>query len=182
MFRGGPASAATSAVWTAYVGTETRQYNSLLQLTRETVPGLKDMQYIYPSGANNGCISESIDAVTGEDVQYTYDSLQRLILAQTTNTGPQWGDAYAYDGFGNLLSKTVTRGSAPMMSASYGKRGRIFARVMRGAEFGAGGSSSETLRLRDGEELKGRMRCVRPGARGSPLRFVTGRCPGRQWV
>ena len=75
------------------------------------------MQYIYPSGANNGRISESIDGVTGEDVQYTYDSLQRLILAQTA--GPQWGDAYAYDGFGNLLSKTVTKGSAPGMAVAY---------------------------------------------------------------
>jgi hypothetical protein len=41
------------SMWTAYVGTETRQYNSLLQLTRETVPGLKDMQHIYPSGAGS---------------------------------------------------------------------------------------------------------------------------------
>jgi len=120
----GPAGEMTS-LWTSYAGTETRTYNSLLQLTHEvltTAPGtppvtLKDIQYVYPTGSNNGRISESVDAITGEDVQYTYDSLQRLVAAQTA--GPQWGDAYAYDGFGNLLSKTVTKGSAPGMSASY---------------------------------------------------------------
>jgi YD repeat-containing protein len=64
----------------------------------------------------SGRIYESIDAITGEDVQYTHDSLQRLVRAETT--GPQWGNAYAYDGFGNLLTKTVTKGSAPMMSAA----------------------------------------------------------------
>ena len=106
------------SMWTAYVGTETRLYNGLLQLTRETVPGLKDMQYVYPTnGHNNGRISESIDGVTVEDVVYTYDSLQRLIAAQTA--GPQWGNAYSYDGFGNLLSKTVTKGSAPTLTMGY---------------------------------------------------------------
>ena len=53
----------------------------------------------------------------GTDAFSAYDSLQRLVAAQPT--GPQWGDAYAYDGFGNLLSKTVTKGSVPMMSAVY---------------------------------------------------------------
>ncbi len=42
------------------------------------------MQYIYPTGQNNGRIAESIDGVTGEDVLYTYDSLQRLIKTATT--------------------------------------------------------------------------------------------------
>ena len=58
-----------------------------------------------------------MDGVTGEDVQYTYDALQRLVQAQTT--GPQWGNAYSFDGFGNLTAKTVTKGSAPMLTASY---------------------------------------------------------------
>lgn len=47
----------------------------------------------------------STDAVTGENVNYTYDSLNRLIAAATTGTtGVQWGDSYSYDGFGNLTS------------------------------------------------------------------------------
>jgi YD repeat-containing protein len=75
-----------------------------------------DMRYLYANGQNNGCVTESIDGISGEDVQYTYDSLQRLVLAQTTNTGPQWGDAYTYDGFGNLTAKTVTKGSAPALA------------------------------------------------------------------
>jgi len=47
---------------------ETRQYNSQLQLIRQTVPGAMDMQYIYPTGQNNGRISSSIDNVLGETV------------------------------------------------------------------------------------------------------------------
>ena len=55
------------------------------------------------------CIRDST-AGTGEVVNYTYDSLNRLIAASTSNgSGPQWGESYAYDGFGNLLSKTPTR-------------------------------------------------------------------------
>jgi len=51
--------------------------------------------------------------VTGENVSYTYDSLNRLIAAATTNrTGPIWATRTAMmvlvpDG------KTVTQGSAP---------------------------------------------------------------------
>jgi RHS repeat-associated protein len=56
----------------------------------------------------------SSDAVTGENVSYAYDALNRLIAATTTNTsGPVWGNSYSYDGFGNLTAKTVTQGTAP---------------------------------------------------------------------
>ncbi|MGD0500558.1 MAG: hypothetical protein ABSC23_19225 [Bryobacteraceae bacterium] len=108
-----------TSLWTTWAGTETRTYNSLLQLTHAVVPGLMDMQYIYADGQNNGRIAESIDGISGEGVLYTYDSLQRLVLAQTSSSGPQWGDAYTYDGFGNLTAKTVTKGSAPAMTAVY---------------------------------------------------------------
>jgi YD repeat-containing protein len=47
----------------------------------------------------------SQDYISGEAVQYAYDSLLRLASAQTTGT--QWGEAYTYDGFGNLTGKTV---------------------------------------------------------------------------
>jgi len=40
--------------------------------------------------------------VSGETVAYTYDSLQRLVHAETT-AGPQWSQSYNYDGFGNFL-------------------------------------------------------------------------------
>ena len=44
-------------------------------------------------------------------MQYTYDSLARLSKAETL--GPDWGQSVGYDGWGNLLSKSVTKGSAP---------------------------------------------------------------------
>ena len=72
------------------------------------------MTYNFSATQNNGRIVSSADAVTGENVSYTYDSLNRLIAAATTNrTGPIWGNSYSYDGFGNLTGKTVTQGSAP---------------------------------------------------------------------
>jgi RHS repeat-associated protein len=52
-----------------------------------------------------------------EEVTYTYDTLNRLARAETT--GPEWGQAFAYDGFGNLTGKTVTKGAAPVLSAAY---------------------------------------------------------------
>jgi len=41
----------------------------------------------------------------------TDDSLKRLVSAATT--GPQWGQSFSYDGFGNILSTVVTKGAAP---------------------------------------------------------------------
>jgi YD repeat-containing protein len=46
---------------------------------------------------------------------YAY-SANRLIAAATSGTtGVQWGDSYSYDGFGNLTSKVVTKGTAPQV-------------------------------------------------------------------
>ena len=107
---------------------ETRTYNPMLQLTRMTVTGTSfstqytsgtamDMQYIYTAGQNNGRIVQSVDGVAGETVNYTYDALNRLATAGTTNG--TWGQAFAYDGFGNLTGKSVTQGSAPTLSVSF---------------------------------------------------------------
>ena len=60
------------------------------------------------------------NAVSGETVTYTYDSLNRLATASGCNvpsgcTLPQtelWGQAYVYDPFGNLRQKNITGGSA----------------------------------------------------------------------
>jgi RHS repeat-associated protein len=72
------------------------------------------MTYNFSATQNNGRIVSSSDGITGENVSYTYDSLNRLIAAATTNgTGPIWGNSYSYDGFGNLTGKTVTQGTAP---------------------------------------------------------------------
>ena len=70
-------------------------------------------QYNYTAGANNGQISGTVDYLSGETVTFPYDSLKRLATAQTGPSGPQWGEAHSYDGFGNLTGKTPTKGSAP---------------------------------------------------------------------
>jgi YD repeat-containing protein len=101
--------------------TETRAYNTLDQLTNVTVQlpyspytYPENLTYNYPTGTNNGKASSMYNAVSGETVTYTYDSLNRLLTAN----GSGWGQQYGFDGFGNLLSKTVTAGSGPSLSVS----------------------------------------------------------------
>jgi RHS repeat-associated protein len=95
---------------------ETRTYNSLFQMTRMTANTVLDMQYIYTPGQNNGRIASSIDGISGETVNYTYDELNRLTGASATNGA--WGQSFTYDGFGNLTDKTPTAGSAPSLHVS----------------------------------------------------------------
>jgi RHS repeat-associated protein len=90
--------------------TETRTYNSLNQLTAVSGPGISKM-YTYTAGANIGKISSQTDALSGETVQYVYDSLNRLTSAATT-AGTAWSQTFTYDPFGNLTAKTGT-GTAP---------------------------------------------------------------------
>ena len=74
------------------------------------------MTYNFSATQNKGRIVSSADGVTGENVSYTYDSLNRLIAAATTNTtGVQWNESYSFDGFGNLTSKVPTKGTAPQV-------------------------------------------------------------------
>jgi YD repeat-containing protein len=102
---------------------EGRTYDPLtLQLTRlvtnqNTYWGptpVMDMTYGYTAGQNNGRITSSTDGTLGETVNYSYDSLNRLATAQATNNA--WGNAYGYDGFGNLTGESVTAGKAPYFS------------------------------------------------------------------
>ena len=94
---------------------ETRSYNVLNQLTNVTAGSGENLTYNYPTnGTNNGKVSSMYNAVSGETVTYTYDSLNRLLTAN----GSGWGQQYGFDGFGNLLSKTVTAGSGPSLSVS----------------------------------------------------------------
>ena len=102
---------------------ETRTYNSLSQVTgiSHSVYYFPDtdvnMQYIYSATQNNGRIVQSNDGVTGEQVTYQYDALNRLVHAETASSA--WGESYQYDRFGNLTAKTPTKGSAPALSAMY---------------------------------------------------------------
>ena len=93
-----------------YDATETRAYNSLMQLTNITtndvyLPSSKiNITYNYTAGSNNGKIGSATDSLSGETVTYQYDSLNRLISA----SGSGWTQTQAYDGFGNLTSRTGT--------------------------------------------------------------------------
>ena len=115
----GPAGELLSLVQGSYLS-ETRTYNNLLQVTRMTAAAygqtVMEMQYNYSATRNNGRIVGSNDYVTGENVSYGYDALNRLSAA---SAGSMWGEAYTYDGFGNLTQKMPTQSPAPAMSASY---------------------------------------------------------------
>ena len=49
------------------------------------------------------------DNVSGEQVVYAYDALNRL--ASATATSGTWGQSYTDDGFGRLTAQNVTAGS-----------------------------------------------------------------------
>jgi YD repeat-containing protein len=70
-------------------------------------------EYRYSATANDGKITSYKNWQSGEDVQYQYDTLGRL--ASATTVGPEWGQSYGYDGWGNLLLKTVTKGTATLL-------------------------------------------------------------------
>ncbi len=98
---------------------ESRQYNSLGQLTNlqdalATSPytPYENRGYNYPTDAtNNGKISSMSDAISGETVTYTYDSLNRLETASSTiQPTLQWDQSYVFDPFGNLLQKNIAGG------------------------------------------------------------------------
>ncbi|MEP7362672.1 MAG: hypothetical protein ABI972_05405 [Acidobacteriota bacterium] len=93
---------------------ETRTYNILVQLTQLTNGSNFSERYDYSATQNNGRITGKKNLRSGEEVQYTYDSLQHLSSAITV-TDPlvtQWGQNFTYDGWGNLLGATVAKGSA----------------------------------------------------------------------
>jgi RHS repeat-associated protein len=97
--------------------TNTYTYNAMLQLTSvyaNSSGGLVNVTYNYSSTQNNGKATSQTDNVSGEQVVYTYDALNRLASAAATSGS--WGQSYSYDGFGNLTNQTVTAGSAPSYS------------------------------------------------------------------
>jgi RHS repeat-associated protein len=75
-----------------------------------------DMQYNYTAGANNRRITSSTDGILNETVNYTYDTLNRLVGATATNGA--WGQSFAYDGFGNLTYKSAA-GAYPAYNAAF---------------------------------------------------------------
>jgi RHS repeat-associated protein len=94
--------------------TETRGYNVLKQLTSIVAGSSENLTYNYPTGTNNGKASSMYNALSGETVTYTYDSLNRMATA----AGSGWGEAYTFDPYGNLTTKHVTSGSGPSLSVT----------------------------------------------------------------
>ncbi len=95
---------------------ETRGYNVLNQLTslsaQENATTVENLTYNYPTGTNNGKISYMSNALSGEKISYTYDSLNRMIAASDSiGQTVQWAEGYTFDPFGNLTAKAVTGGT-----------------------------------------------------------------------
>ena len=105
---------------TPYYFTETRTYNELFQLKQQVTAGsvtAANIEYTYSNtGANNGRITARKNHERGgEQVGYTYDSLNRVTAASST---AGWTQSFDYDGFGNLWSQTMAGGSATPMSVN----------------------------------------------------------------
>jgi hypothetical protein len=94
----GPAGELLTMTYGSY--NEARSYNTMYQLTRltDTPTGgggaTIDFEYSFSSSANNGKITKMKDWVTGEEVNYAYDALNRLLSAETTGAG--WGQSYGF--------------------------------------------------------------------------------------
>jgi RHS repeat-associated protein len=104
----GPANQMLTLTSSAF--SETRTYNANLQLTQihasPTSGTGYNFSYNYSATQNNGKIQSMTDAISGETITYTYDSLVRLINASGTgDANGAWSQAFTYDGFGNLVAK-----------------------------------------------------------------------------
>jgi RHS repeat-associated protein len=102
--------------------TQTMAYNANGQVTSmnwATGWGSSGLVYAYSATQNNGQITQMTDNISGETVSYSYDALKRLISASSTpisgSVPAAWTQAFGYDGFGNMTSKTLNGGgnSAP---------------------------------------------------------------------
>jgi RHS repeat-associated protein len=114
---------AGSSLSPAYT-TQTMAYNHNGQVTSmnwATGWGSSGLVYTYSGTHNNGQITQMTDNISGETVSYSYDALKRLISASSTPVSGSgttaWTQAYGYDGFGNMISKTLNGGgnSAPVV-------------------------------------------------------------------
>src|SRR4029079_17410059 len=103
--------------YTIGVNSETHTFNGLFQLAQLQVgSSALNIQYTYSTTQTNGNITSQTDVLSGEQIAYTYDALNRLASAQTTQTGgTQWGQSYTYDGFGNLTDQTAMGWSGPIL-------------------------------------------------------------------
>ena len=93
--------------------TQSWAFNNRMQMTSYGYSGPGgpvSHSYIYSAANNDGKLWRRRDNVLGEEVEYQYDSIHRLVSAgvdpnASLATAPLWGQSYAYDGFGNLKQK-----------------------------------------------------------------------------
>ena len=100
-----------------YYFTETKTYNYLQQMASQKTTASSgatavEIEYNFHATQNNGRITSRKNVVSGEEVVYSYDALNRLIKAAVAGSGG-WGQAFTYDGFGNLREQDATKGVAP---------------------------------------------------------------------
>jgi hypothetical protein len=69
---------------------------------------IQDLNYTYDANNNLTQISDISDSDTAKTTYFTYDSLNRLVTASSTNaaTSTNYYHQYAYDGIGNITSST----------------------------------------------------------------------------
>jgi RHS repeat-associated protein len=90
-----------------YGVSETRTYDGQLRLTSIVTGTMLNESYVYSTTADNGRITSTVNGLSGETITYSYDAINRLASATSSNGG--WSQQYTYDGFGNL---TGTNGAA----------------------------------------------------------------------
>lgn len=144
---------------------ETRSYNVLNQLTNITAGTSENLTYNYPTGTNNGKVSSMYNAVSGETITYTYDSLNRLLTAN----GSGWGEQYGFDGFGNLLSKTVTAGSGPSLSQAVNPANNQIVGLSYDADGNASTVNNNGLSYNVGYDAENRLSSIVQGSNNTEL-------------
>lgn len=106
-------------------------FNNRLQPTEikatSPVPStLLDLTFSYSQAGNNGSVTQIANLRDStRSVNYTYDQLNRLSKAETVPPASTWGDSYTYDNWGNLLQKTVTKGSAENMALLVNNKNQV---------------------------------------------------------
>lgn len=55
---------------------------------------------------------------------YSYDPLNRIATAETSESA-LWGQSFGYDAWGNLLTQTVTQGTAPPLNVTVNGKNQI---------------------------------------------------------
>jgi RHS repeat-associated protein len=109
-------------------------YNSRLQPNElkawSTAGTAMDLTYTFldTSSHNNGNVMGITNNVDGtRSQQFSYDSLNRILSAQTTSTsgGNCWGLNFGYDQWANLTSASVSQCTAPMLSVTAGTNNRL---------------------------------------------------------